>query len=87
MYHQAMEKLQQKAWHDRNLKSKDISPSDTVLLYDSQISGKPKKLHTAWLGSYVVEAIHTNGSVRLTTLQGRPFKKVMNGARLKRCYT
>ena len=87
IYHQAVQKQQQKAWHDRNLKNKDISPGDTVLLYDSQVTGKPKKLHTAWLGPYLVEAIHTNGSVRLTMLQGRPFKKVVNGARLKRYYT
>ena len=87
IYHQAVKKQQQKAWHDRNLKNKYISLGDTVLLYDSQISGKPKKLHTSWLGPYLVEAIHTKGSVRLTTLQGRPFKKVVNGARLKRYYT
>ena len=87
IYHQAMQKQQQKSWHDHNLKTKHISPGDTVLLYDSQISGKPKKLHTAWLGPYLVESINTNGSVRLTTLQGRPFKKVVNGARLKRYYT
>ena len=80
IYHQAMQKQQQKAWHDRNLKHKDIFPGDIVLLYDSQITGKPKKLHTAWLGPYLVEEIHTNGSVPLMTLQGRPFNKVMNGA-------
>ena len=81
------QKQQQKAWHDRNLRNKDISAGDTVLLYDSRISGKPKKLHTAWLGPYLVEEINANGSVRLTTLQGRPFNKVVNGARLKRYYT
>lgn len=87
IYHQVVQKQQQKAWHDRHLKKKDISMGDTVLLYDNEIKGKPKKLHMAWLGPYLVTEIHTNGSVRLTTLQGRPFKKVVNGARLKRYYT
>ena len=87
IYYQAVQKQQQKVWHDRNLRNKDVSPSDTVLLYDSRISGKLKKLHTAWLGPYLVEEINANGSVCLTTLQGQPFKKVVNGARLKRYYT
>jgi len=57
-----------------------------VLLYDSKVKGKPKKLHTAWMGPYIVEEINVNGSVRLKTLQGRVFKKVVNGAQLKRYY-
>ena len=43
---------------------------DRALLYNSWVKGKPKKLHTEWMGLYVVEEIHTNGSVPLRTLQG-----------------
>ena len=41
---------------------------------------KPKKLHTEWMGPYVVEEIHANESVRLRTLQGIIFQKLVNGA-------
>ena len=57
---------------------------DLALLYNSRVKGKPKKLHTEWMGPYVVKEIHTNGSVRLRTLQGMLFQKLVNGARLKR---
>ena len=53
------------------------------LLYNSRVKGKPKKLHTKWMGPYVVEEIHTNGLVRLMMLQGIVFRKLVNGARLK----
>jgi hypothetical protein len=55
--HQETQKNQQKSWHDRHLKKKDINDGDLVLLYDSQVKGKSRKLETAWLGPYVVEDI------------------------------
>ena len=44
--HQESQKQWQKAWHDKNIKSKNISVSDLLLLYDSKIKGKPRKLET-----------------------------------------
>ena len=44
--HQEAKKQQQKAWHDRNIKSKNISVDDLVFLYDSRIKGKPRMLET-----------------------------------------
>ena len=82
--HQEIQKQQQKAWHDRNIKNKNLSIGDLALLYNSRVKGKPKKLHIEWMGPYVVEEIHPNGSVRLKTLQGLVFRKLVNGARLKR---
>jgi hypothetical protein len=38
--HQETKKNQQKSWHDRHLKKKDINDRDLVLLYDSQLKGK-----------------------------------------------
>ena len=32
---------QQKAWHDRNIKTKNIAVCDLVLLYDNKVKGKP----------------------------------------------
>ena len=66
---------------------KNISLGDLVLLYDSRIKGKPKKLETSWLGHYIVEELIANGLVILRTLQGQVFKEVVNGARLKRYHT
>ena len=41
--HQEIQKQQQKAWHDRNIKNKKLSVGDLALLYNSQVKGKPKK--------------------------------------------
>jgi hypothetical protein len=41
---QEAQKNQHKSWHDRQIKKKDINTWDLVLLYDSQINGKPHKL-------------------------------------------
>ena len=61
-----------------------MSVGDLALLYNSQVKGKLEKLDTEWMDPYVVEEIHTNGSVQLRTLQGIVFQKLVNGARLKR---
>ena len=83
LQHQEIQKQQQKAWHDRNIKNKNLSVGDLALLYNSQVKGKPKKLHTEWMGPYVVEEIHANRSIQLRTLQGIVFRKLANGAQLK----
>ena len=44
LWHQEAQKQQQKAWHDINIKLKNILVGDLVLLYDSRIKGKPCKL-------------------------------------------
>ena len=49
---------------------------DLALLYNSRVKGKPKTLHTEWMGPYIVEEIHPNGSVQLKTLQGLVFQKL-----------
>ena len=80
LHHQEAQKQQQKAWHDRNIKTKNIVVGNLVLLYDRKVKGKPQKLETAWMGPYIIEDLNTNGSVRLKTLQGQVFSKVVNGA-------
>ena len=44
--HQEIQKQQEKAWHDRNIKNKNLSVGDHALLYNSRVKGKPKKIHT-----------------------------------------
>ena len=78
--HQEIHKQQQKAWHDRNIKNKNLSVGDFALPYNSRVKGKPKKLHTEWMGPYVVDEIHPNGLVQLKTPQGLVFWKLVNGA-------
>ena len=61
--HQEAQKQQQKAWQDKNIKIKNISVIDLVLLYDSKIKGKPHKLETTWMGPYIIEDLNSNESV------------------------
>ena len=75
IHHQEAQKQQQKAWHDRNIKSKNIAVNDLVLLYDNKVKGKPRKLETTWMGPYIIEDLNTIGSVRLKTLQGQVLLK------------
>ena len=60
-----------------------MSVGDLSLLYNNRVKGKPKKLHIEWMRLYIIEEINSNGSVRLRTLQGTVFRKLVNGARLK----
>ena len=63
LQHQEIRKQHQKDWHDCNIKNKNLLAGDLSILYNSRVKGKPKKLHTEWMGPYVVEEIHANGSV------------------------
>ena len=71
--HQEMQKQQQKAWHERNIKNKNLSIGDLALLYNSRVIGKPKKLHTEWMRPYIIEEINADGLVQLRMLQGTIF--------------
>ena len=53
--HQEIQKQQQKAWHDRNIKNKNFSVGDIALLYNSRVKGKPKKLHIEWMGPFFLK--------------------------------
>ena len=61
--YQAAQKQQQKAWHDRNIETKNISVGNLVLLYKNRIKGKPHKLETTWMGLYILEDLNSNRSV------------------------
>jgi predicted house-cleaning NTP pyrophosphatase (Maf/HAM1 superfamily) len=63
LQHQEAQKQQQKAWHNRNIKSKKILVGHLVLLYDKRIKGKPHKQKTAWMGPYIIKDLNSNGSV------------------------
>ena len=82
--HLEIQKQQQKAWHERNIKNNNFSVGDITLLYNTQEKGKPKKMHIECMGPYIIEEINANGSVQLRRSQGTVFQKLVNGARLKR---
>jgi hypothetical protein len=76
--HQEIQKCQQKAWHDRHIKEKDINNGDRVLLYDNRVKGKMSKLETAWLDSYVVEDMLMGEIDRPSTGRASPVQGCLN---------
>jgi hypothetical protein len=86
LHHQEVQKTT-RAWHDRNLRKKQSSIRDLVLLYDSKIKGKPRKMDIAQLGPYVIEHVRKNREMKLGTLQWNLLHKAANGSNLKRYHT
>ena len=60
IHRQEVQKLQQKASHNRNVKRKHISIGDLVLLYNNKIKGKPKNIESRWLLHHIVEELNNN---------------------------
>ena len=42
IHHQEVQKQQKKAWNDKNIRTKNISTGDLVLVYDNKFKGKPR---------------------------------------------
>jgi transposase InsO family protein len=83
-HHQSMLKT---AW-DKKVRVIDYQQGDLVLLFDSRyqhFKGKGK-LHTRWLGPYLVKNMYSNGSVQLTTLDGEEFPTRVHYERTKKYY-
>ena len=73
--------------YDRKLPPEiNIRNGDLVLLFDSRYRKFPGKLHTRWLGPYLVSMVYSNGSLQLEDLAGRPLDTRTNGSRVKRYY-
>jgi len=53
------------------------------LLYDSRYKYFKGKLRTRWLGPYVVERCHDNGSVQIRTMDEESIPLLVNGHQLK----
>jgi len=67
------------------LTRKDFHVEDKVLLYHSCLKLFPRKLHSRWIGSFVVSNIFPYGAVEITSLATNKVLKV-NGYRLKPFY-
>ena len=51
-FHQQVQKVREKDWHDRHIKKKTFKVGDLVLLYDSKFVKFPGKFCMHWLGPY-----------------------------------
>jgi hypothetical protein len=82
-FHQEVQKIRDKSWHDRHIKRKSFKDRDLVLAYDSKFLQHPKKFRMHWLGPYKVKTVTDGGSVELKYLGGTKLKGMINGSRLK----
>ena len=53
------------------------------MLYDSKYKYFKGKLRTRWLGPYVIEKCHDNGSVQIKTIDAEAIPLLVNGHILK----
>lgn len=75
-------KKRQKHWYDQNIRTKEFTKGDLVLVYTLKKQKRKHKMHG--LGPNVINEITTGGAVRLKTLQGEPMPSFINGSCLKR---
>ena len=69
--------------YDRKLpKSHGIEKRGLVLLYNNRHKEFPGKLHTRWMGPYMVTQIYSNGFFQLEDLQGVWLETRVNGSRM-----
>ena len=72
-----------KSFYDSKLRHKEFKVGDLVLLYDSRFMKFPGKLQIHWLGPYIIDEIHSNGSAQLKDFEGTKIPTRINGYRLK----
>jgi hypothetical protein len=57
--------LQRKIWHDKSINPGKFKEGDWALLFDSRFKDFKGKLMTRWLGPYIIDKCHDNGSVQI----------------------
>eukprot|EP00253_Pinus_taeda_P022113 PITA_22113 len=68
LLHTEVIQVQRKISHDKNIKDKQFQEGDWALLYDSIYKDFKGNLRTIWLGPYVIEKCHDNGSMQIRTI-------------------
>ena len=82
---EALYKAKSKAFHDGQLVHKKLKVGQKVLLFDSTLKLFAGKLHSKWVGPFVVVHIYSHGAVDIQSIEtGKIFK--VNGQRLKPFY-
>jgi hypothetical protein len=75
-----------KAYFDRThrLRPHPLKEGDFVIVYDSSLIKQwSRKFDNRWLGPYVVQEVHDNGSYSLNELDGSPLRTKIAGKRVK----
>ena len=72
--------------YDKKARTTTIVEGDLVLVYDSRYANFPGKLHTRWMGPYLVEDVNPNGSLQLMTMDGDSLPARTNLACIKKYY-
>jgi hypothetical protein len=75
-YHNAnMYKERTKRWHDKRIKTKNFTPGDKVLLFNSRVKlFGHGKLRSKWEGSFTVISSSSHGAVTLQNDEAMIFK-------------
>ncbi|KAM0997135.1 hypothetical protein ACFX2C_007051 [Malus domestica] len=74
-----------KAFHDKMIRSKTFSIGQKVLLFNSRLRLFLGKLHSKWIGPFVITNFFPYGTVQIQSFKtGQEFK--VNGHRLKPYY-
>ena len=71
-----------KAYHDKQLVSKEFHVGQKVLIYNSKLIPFPSKLKSRWFGPYVVTKVFPHGTLEVHSPQKNQRFKV-NGHRVK----
>ncbi|CAN6723534.1 unnamed protein product [Malus baccata var. baccata] len=74
-----------KAFHDKMIRTKSFVVGQKVLLFNSRLRLFPGKLHSRWIGPFVITNVFPHGAVQVRSFKtGQEFK--VNGHRLKPYY-
>jgi hypothetical protein len=75
-YHNAkMYKEKTKIWHDKRIKTKNFTPRDKVLLFNSRVKlFRHGKLRSKWEGPFMVISSSSYGAVTVQNDEGTLFK-------------
>lgn len=69
-------------WHDKAIKHNQFQKGNWALLYDSWFEHYQGKLCIRSLGSYEIDTVFPNGTVRLLTIDDSRTPLLVNGYRL-----
>ncbi|KAM1782550.1 hypothetical protein ACFX11_041009 [Malus domestica] len=73
------------AFHDKMIRGKSFSIGQKMLLFNSRLRLFPGKLHSKWIGPFMVTNVFPHGAVQIQSLKMQQEFKV-NGHRLKPYY-
>jgi transposase InsO family protein len=79
-FHQQVQKVRDKSWHDRHIKKKTFTEGDLVLIYDRKSFQHPEKMRMHWLGPYEVKSVTDGGVVQLIDLACAELRGMIKGS-------